>query len=378
MLSFKLRGIFAALLFLTVTLGCAPDEGNTETKGEVDNGVPAIDVPANIATSSGSHTELNLTLINIDESKASFSWAQISGDDVALIYASEKEATFVAPLVSQELALVFEVTIIDQDGVSYSAQTTVTIYPVLSKLNDTGVLLCGDYAFQQVHDIHNNNVACGLEYEIANGGDPVPPAQDGEFGNDLNSPEGSKGFSFTKLDKVSGAELSSNATDWGCTQDNVTGLVWEVKTSEAGLRNHQHLYSWYQPDSTLNGGFAGFGDTGLSTTTVAHATGSDQCFDGARCDSEKFVADVNALAEPLCGYSDWRMPTLNELKSVVNYGEAGLSIDRDYFPNTLNDFYWTSTPYAAVSNNAWLIHFGEGFDYDLVKSQPRGIRLVRN
>jgi hypothetical protein len=33
------------------------------------------------------------------------------------------------------------------------------------------------------------------------------------------------------------ATLGTNPTDWACTKDNKTGLIWEVKTDDGGLRD---------------------------------------------------------------------------------------------------------------------------------------------
>jgi len=43
-------------------------------------------------------------------------------------------------------------------------------------------------------------------------------------------------------------------------------------------------------------------------------------------------------------FSDWRMPNLKELISIVDYGQTSPAINTTYFTNTsLNDDYWTST-----------------------------------
>jgi len=60
--------------------------------------------------------------------------------------------------------------------------------------------------------------------------------QDCDYGRDenpfMNSDDnGHAGFNFVKLSSA-GAELSADATSWDCVQDNITGLVWEVKTDD--------------------------------------------------------------------------------------------------------------------------------------------------
>ena len=55
------------------------------------------------------------------------------------------------------------------------------------------------------------------------------------------------------------ATLGSGANDWACTKDNKTGLTWEVKTDDGGLRDKDWYYSWYKPNGD-NGGNAGYTD----------------------------------------------------------------------------------------------------------------------
>ena len=118
---------------------------------------------------------------------------------------------------------------------------------------------------------------------------------------------GGKGFDFSKISN-NGAVLPASATlgtdpnDWACTYDNHTGLMWEVKTT-SGLRSQSHTYTWY--DSVHNYG----GNPGTASGGTCQTTG--------RCDTEKFTADVNAAG--LCGKTDWRMPTHQELYNLAEY-----------------------------------------------------------
>ena len=59
-------------------------------------------------------------------------------------------------------------------------------------------------------------------------------------------------------------------------------------------------------------------------------------------------------------YSDWRLPNLNELTSIVDDTKVSPSIDTTVFQNTASDFYWSSTAYAGTSGNAWDVYFNDG------------------
>ncbi len=63
----------------------------------------------------------------------------------------------------------------------------------------------------------------------------------------------------------------------------------------------------------------------------------------------------------LGGHSDWRLPTIQELLSLVDYTRSDPAIDTERFPDTKSAFYWSSTayaPYPAVY--AWGVNFSYG------------------
>lgn len=80
--------------------------------------------------------------------------------------------------------------------------------------------------------------------------------------------------------------------DWACTRDNLTGLIWEVKTSDrSDIRYGGHQYGWYDTNSQVNGGNAG-------------NVNSPACFPTLPlCNTQAFIDTVNRSR--LCSYSDW-------------------------------------------------------------------------
>ncbi|MEN9596002.1 MAG: hypothetical protein RL236_436, partial [Pseudomonadota bacterium] len=163
------------------------------------------------------------------------------------------------------------------------------------------------------------------------------------------------------------AELGTGANDWACTKDNKTGLIWEVKTTDGGLRDYQNSYSWYEPDASKNGGASGYQNYGTCK--------------GSNCDTYAFTNAVNVKG--LCGKNDWRMPTIDELKGLLTTTptvnqplNSKLYIDATYFPNT-NYWFWSSSPFAVSSGSAWVVYFGYGNSYYNYKSLSVNVRLVR-
>jgi hypothetical protein len=214
--------------------------------------------------------------------------------------------------------------------------------------------------------------------------------QDALFGRDAQAKagtldklgRGAAGFDFSRLGP-NGRELAvqngtwsdgGNATDgtlWDCVRDNVTGLWWEVKRNDAThLRHLGHTYTWYSTDASTNAGFAG--TSGGSTCTGLS--------DSTRCNTQDLVTAVNAAG--LCGKSDWRLPTLDELYTLSNTRVYNPAIDTDQFPNTMSSFYWTGTTRASWTRYAWIVEFGSGFDYwfsgEKVASNAQYVRLVRS
>ncbi|HNA22009.1 MAG TPA: DUF1566 domain-containing protein, partial [Agitococcus sp.] len=170
---------------------------------------------------------------------------------------------------------------------------------------------------------------------------------------------GDAGFDFTKI-SATGLPLPASATEWSCVQDNHTGLMWEVKTDDGGLRDKDNYYTWYNTNAATNGSYAGTENGGKNT--------------------QAFVQAVNAQdnGQGLCGHSNWRLPTKQELHSIVNYGKYNPAIDTAYFPNTVNSWYWSSSPVAYNSYLAWIVNFGYGYDYFNHKYYNYYVRLVRS
>lgn len=94
------------------------------------------------------------------------------------------------------------------------------------------------------------------------------PGEDCRFGRDAaatasalpKTGAGARGFDYTKVSADNShlarcrRHAGTAATDWACTQDNVTGLTWEVKTAVAtDPRYSGHTYAWYNSNANTNG-----------------------------------------------------------------------------------------------------------------------------
>lgn len=163
------------------------------------------------------------------------------------------------------------------------------------------------------------------------------------------------------------ATLGDNPTDWACTRDNITGLIWEEKVNNiAHLRHYQHKYTWYDENTAINGGNAG--SQGVDTCNAT--------LHGNQCNTSAFRTAINNAG--LCGATDWRMPTLYELQSLMDYGAAGSPyIDWTYFPITDSYSYWTGVTWPSGVGAVWVVNFDRGAVYWSSKSDRASVRLVR-
>jgi Protein of unknown function (DUF1566) len=138
------------------------------------------------------------------------------------------------------------------------------------------------------------------------------------------------------LDVQNGApnqQIYSNNGD-GTVTDIVTGLVWQQAVPSV-------TFTWGAAST------AGTAQNYCSTLTLANV-------------------------------SDWRLPSIVELGSIVYAGALGPAINTTYFPGTpTGSPFWSSTPYAATAGDAWGLQFVEGEIQEYTESSSLSVRCVR-
>jgi hypothetical protein len=148
----------------------------------------------------------------------------------------------------------------------------------------------------------------------------------------------------------------------GTITDTTTGLTWEKKSDDGGLHDKDDLiYTWSQSGSTLPNG-----------TAFA------------------LIGSLNAAS--FAGRRDWRLPTVEELETIVDTGGQmpgrpvvpdefdsncvpGCSITQCSCTRPIN--HWTSTPNAANNQQAWYVLFNNGQSGTAFKTLQFAVRAVR-
>ena len=128
-----------------------------------------------------------------------------------------------------------------------------------------------------------------------------------------------------------------------------------------------------QPSYTDNGdGTITDNRTGLMWVKDGNSEG---CNNGGYLTWEQALTFCEGLS--YAGYSDWRLPNVRELESIVDAGERLPAINTTYFPNTMSSYYWTSTTYVPNTSFAWVVYFYNGYVYFGYKTYNYYVRPVR-
>lgn len=77
------------------------------------------------------------------------------------------------------------------------------------------------------------------------------------------------------------------------------------------------------------------------------------------------------------GKSDWRLPTLKELESIVDSSVYSPAINKNFFVKTPDGPYWTATSPASFSGSKFIVIFAEGSVYFNDANNFAATRCVR-
>ncbi len=162
---------------------------------------------------------------------------------------------------------------------------------------------------------------------------------------------------WQKLDK-SGEPVAIHMGPWSCATDNKTGLTWEVKSWHEDSHYYKATYTFYDPKTQLG---------------VKHGGSCQQGQEWYPCDVSDYIAKINKQA--YCGITDWRLPTLKELNSLIYKKniEGKLLINPYIFPRTTRSIYMTADKEQVAG--VWHITM---MDFWRNRTQQRKLDVVAN
>ncbi len=115
---------------------------------------------------------------------------------------------------------------------------------------------------------------------------------------------------------------------WEVVEDSVTGLMWQKNGNAAGSK------TWNN--------------------------------------AKNYCANLS-----LWWYSDWKLPNVKELESIVDFSKKNPSIETSKFTNTVSRYYWSSTTYSNGTGYAWGVYFYYGYSSYYSKTNYKYVRCVR-
>ena len=133
-------------------------------------------------------------------------------------------------------------------------------------------------------------------------------------------------------------------------QDNSDGTVTDTKT---GLMWKQCVEGLSGPDC---------------------ASGSAKTFTWQQALQQAQAVNSGSFA----GFSDWRVPNIKELLSLVEHQCSSPAINLTRFPNASNHWVWSSSAVAGRTAYAWGVKFGYGYTVWSFKSYGHQLWLVRS
>ncbi len=202
----------------------------------------------------------------------------------------------------------------------------------------------------------------------------VPPCCNGDVNADgsINIADPIALLQYLFLNGFGPKPLSSCSSGGGALPATGQGRCWNEAGTEipcngttcAGQNGR------YQPGCPLVGRFTANGD-GTVTDTCTGLIWQQETAPGRKSWCEALAYCENLT---LAGRSDWRLPTVRELQSLVDYGRHDPALDPVF--GSVSPFYWSSTTFVFAPENAWVVGFLHGHVGNAVKQDTYSVLAV--
>jgi hypothetical protein len=156
---------------------------------------------------------------------------------------------------------------------------------------------------------------------------------------------------------------------------NSTSSAWLVLFSNGGVSGDGKRSIYYVRCVRGNSSVSSFTDNGDGTVTD---NTTRLVWQQAAADSRDWEAALSYCEGlTLANQSDWRLPNIKELGSIVDRSQSSPAIDTTAFPGTQSSYYWSSATYVSDTSLAWRVDFYDGYvSYD-DKDYGYYVRCVR-
>ncbi|GEK09397.1 Lcl C-terminal domain-containing protein [Pseudoalteromonas peptidolytica] len=86
---------------------------------------------------------------------------------------------------------------------------------------------------------------------------------------------------------------------------------------------------------------------------------------------------IAASQDSFADFSDWHVPNIKELASIVLHQCVAPAVNATIFPTTKSNNYWSATTQASQPTFAWAYQFADGKNNPTNKTSDAFVRLVR-
>ncbi len=313
-------------------------------------------------------------------------------------------------------------------------------------LNDTGVTTYSDtadfaLATQAGGDYAMQDAAYGLDVIInpdaaANNGGDSPDTSSPFYKNsrdvEITDPEykGKAGFRFVKI-ASNGMPVTATSSSYSCVKDEITGLTWQVKSTYNELKNietdpdklpnYEIAQEWRYNASNFYYPWQASALSGVGTGWRAGLPDENKALDSTEdgyyangicgysrgygkrehdlyCSTGSYADETNF--QTICGKNNWVVPTVEQLRSIINYekvkdyGDIATNkhgLDETFFDCAAGDcviesnvsntvvpdpIYWTSSSVKGAEGLAWCINLQTGNVRTCNKQEYHKVMLV--
>lgn len=117
--------------------------------------------------------------------------------------------------------------------------------------------------------------------------------------------------------------------------------------------------------------------TGIMWSRYA-SSGVGAAADGLLTWAQAFTYATAANSASLSGYTDWRIPNVLTLQSILDFEAPDAKPDATAFPSVVTtSLYWTSTTVPSATANAFAINMDSGNSASVGKGLTRRVFLAR-